>query len=162
MADAYARLIAAEVARDEADFKEFRARALSIISVAGGLVSLSTGLLAIAAGSRKDILPSGAGWLLSAALGAYVTACVLALRVNRPVLIDRPDESSLGELADAGWNDEDSDAEQSVAAVYVKYIASLRASNEHSATTLREAITAEATGVALTAVTAMLILWNIA
>lgn len=60
--------VASEVSRSEQDYQNVRGRSLSLVGVSGGLVALVSGLLAIAAGSTKPVLPLSSRWTLGVAL----------------------------------------------------------------------------------------------
>jgi hypothetical protein len=151
--------IAAEVTRAETDYKNVRDRALSIVGVAGGLVTLVSGFLAIAAGEKKDFLPSEGRSVLIAALVAYVVSAVLALLVNRPQGVAVADETYLETSAKDNWGERD--WEQKVAVVSATYLVSLRHANTQATKLLLGAILFEIGGIAMTAIMAMTIVGHL-
>jgi hypothetical protein len=60
-----------------------------VFAVAGGLVSLVTGFLAVAADSQMDIVPDAGTWVVGAAVLFFVAATILALIVNMPFNVGR-------------------------------------------------------------------------
>jgi hypothetical protein len=151
--------IAAEVARAEIDFQNFRARALNVVGVAGGLVTLVGGFLAIAAGGRKDFLPTSGRWSVLIAVLAYVLSTAAALIVNRPVDAEEAKPADLLRYAQEEWSDEGWD--QKVAEVSARYLASLRMLNRTAAKWLTAAIGLEIIGIAATALTALLVVQHL-
>ena len=152
-------MIASEVTRAEGDFAAFRTRALSIVGVSGGLVTLVSGFLALAAGSGKPFLERSDRWALYVALAGYVGAVVVALLMNLPGTVRLSKANELKPLVDDHWDDEGWD--QSVASFLLEYLVSLRAVNERSATLLTFAIGLEMVGIASTAVMAVLVVGDL-
>jgi hypothetical protein len=152
-------LIATDVARGEADFQNVRGRALSVVSVAGGLVTLVTGFLAVAAGSNKNFLPSSARWSVLAALLAYILSTISALIVNLPGRVTVASAENLRRLAEENWNDEDWDRQ--VAILLAEYLVSLRRSNAWSIRWVTAAIAFEITGIAATSAMALLVIQHL-
>ena len=106
MSNALGDLIAAEVARAESDYSGVRARALSIVALTGGLVTLFAGLLTIAASSKHDILQTDGRWVLLVTLAAYVLSAVAALVVNVPSNVESPKPADLMRFVEDNWDDE--------------------------------------------------------
>jgi len=152
-------LIAAEVTRAEADFQAFRTRALGIVSVAGGLVTLVAGFLSIAAGTNKDILPTEARCTVLLALLSYVAATVLALVINVPASVRFARPQNLESFARENWDNEGWD--QQAAIVLATYLTSLREANERAAKWLTGAIACEIGGIFFTAVMALLVIGSL-
>lgn len=92
--------VRAEVTRAEADLAAFRSGALNVVAIAGGLVALVTGFLSVAAGGATDILPTGARWLVSAAMLAFIGAAACALKLNLPADITAADDDALTDLVE--------------------------------------------------------------
>jgi hypothetical protein len=159
MASDLGELIKSEVLRAEADFQAFRTRAISVVAVAGGLVALVTGFLSVAAGSNKDILPSGGRWPLVLAVACFVLSTVCALVINLPKEVDQADPDALLKFVDEDWSDDGWD--QSVASMLVKYLKSLRQANASAANWLVGAISLEILGIASTAVMAVYIVGHL-
>jgi hypothetical protein len=158
VADAYADLIADEMKKDEADLDAFRSRALNVLSVAGGLVTLTSGLIALSVSADKNVL-EGWAWLpLILALVAYLAASVMALSANLPTDVDRPGSDDLEELASDGWSDDELAASQSVAQVRVVYLRSLRALSTKVSRRLQLALGAEVVAIAMTGVTGLVVI----
>jgi predicted lysophospholipase L1 biosynthesis ABC-type transport system permease subunit len=153
-------LIKAEVSRAESDFQAFRARAISVVAVAGGLVALVTGFLSVAAGSSKDILPSDGRWPLVLAVACFVLSTICALVINLPKAVDQADTEALRTFVDANWDDDGWD--QSVARLLVNYLSSLREANVKAARWLVGAVGLEILGIAFTAVMAIYIVGHLA
>jgi hypothetical protein len=149
-------LIAAEVTRAEADFQGGRTKALTIVGISGGLVTLTTGFLGVAAGGNKDFLKSGDRWALVFAFAAFVAAAILALVTNLPSAVTLAKARELKPLVTDHWDADGWD--QRVAELYVEYLISLRAVNSRTATLLTAAIGAEIAGIFFTAVMAFLAL----
>lgn len=159
MANDLGSFIAAEVTRAEVDYQGGRARALSIVGVAGGLVTLIGGFLAIAAGSQKDFLPKSDRWTVVVAVFAYVAATVAALIVNAPAKVTDAKPAALLGFAQNNWNDEGWD--QQVAILLAKYLSSLCETNSKAARWLIGAIACEIAGIAATAAMVLLIVQHL-
>lgn len=160
MANDLGDFIRTEVGRAEADFVSFRSKALSVVVLSGGIVALVTGFLSVAAGSAQDILPSGARWLVVAAMLAFVFSTACALIMNLPSDVTASDEGELGPLVEDHWADDSWDRQ--VALLQVDYLISLRAANASSARWLVAAISLEIAGIALTACMALVIVVQLA
>jgi hypothetical protein len=159
VANALGELITSEVTRAEADYQNVRSRALSIVAVAGGLVTLLSGLLTIAAGSKAHLLSLAGRWVLGCALIAYVLAAISALIVNVPSEVDAPTPEALGTLVESNWDDDGWD--KSVATVLTTYLGSLVNANKSKNRWLIAAIVCEIAGIAFTAVLAILIVQHL-
>lgn len=151
-------LIEEEVRRAESDLEGQRGRALGLINVAGALVTLVTGFGVLAARSEGDVVPAYGGWVLAAALVAYVSAAVFALLANRPLDVDAPDEDELQAHVLHEWDRTDWDRE--VADTLVNYLRSLRTANAAVARHLVVSLWLEIAGIAITAVLGLLIVAN--
>jgi magnesium-transporting ATPase (P-type) len=151
--------IAAEVSRAEVDFQTNRARSLSIVGVTGGIVGLVSGLLAIAAGSRRDILPKGGFVVLAVALLAFVAAAVFALCVNLPATVTAADMKAVKRFVESKWDADDWDKQ--VADLYVDYVASLRTVNSRSAKFINASIVCEIAGIVCISVMTFIIVWHL-
>jgi MFS family permease len=156
MANDLGTFIAGEVARAEGDLQGARARALSVVGVAGGLVTLTTGFLALAAGSDKDFFPSGDRWILVVAVVLFVLAAIVALTANIPRRVTLSNAEGLKPLVDKDWDDSGWDKE--VASLQVDYLISLRNLNHAMAWLLSAAIVFEIAGIATTAAMAVTVL----
>jgi hypothetical protein len=95
--------IASEVARAEQDYQNVRSRSLNLMTVSGGLVALVTGLLTVAAGTVKSVIPSNARWTVATAMGAFILSTVCALKINWPQNVESSEETKLNELIDNSW-----------------------------------------------------------
>jgi hypothetical protein len=151
--------VAAEVSRAEQDYQNVRSRALSLVGVSGGLVALVSGLLAIAAGSAKPVLPPNSRWTIGAALLAFVLSTICALCDQSAWGSYGERCPSLRDLVNKDWDDTGWDRQ--VASILVDYLESLRKDNEGNANWLIASIAFQILGIALTAVMAILILTNL-
>jgi hypothetical protein len=148
--------IAGEVTRAEGDLQGARARALSVVGVAGGLVTLTTGFLALAAGSNKDFFPAGDRWILVVAAVLFVLAAIVALVANIPRRVTLSNAEGLKPLVEKDWDDEGWDKQ--VASLQVDYLISLRSLNHRMAWLLSAAIVLEIAGIATIAAMAVSVL----
>jgi hypothetical protein len=152
--------ISTEVTRAETDYQNVRSRALSVIGLSGGLVALVSGSIAIAAGSNKvDFAPLPARIALLLALLSFIVASVLALLINRPGTVNALTADELKDYAENHWDDDGWD--QQTAVYLTSYLGSLRISNDSTASKLTTAIWFEIAGVALTGLTALLIMYHL-
>jgi hypothetical protein len=152
------QIVAAEVGRAEADYQAVRSRALNIVGLAGGLVTLVTGLLAIAVGSTKVervVLSGDARWTLGLALLGFVASTVCALVINLPGRVTAFDVPNLRMKVQDEWDASGQDQEG--AAVLVDYLDSLRVNNGLNARLLMAAILCQILGIVGMATTAILI-----
>jgi hypothetical protein len=148
--------IQSEVATAEQDLQNFRSRALSIITTSGGLVALVSGLLAIAIGSKEEVVSADARWTIGIALGSFVISTAFALIINLPQKASTGDANTFGALIQDHWND--SNWDQQIAQIRVAYLLSLRKINFHDAIWLAASIALQIFGIAFIAVSAFLIL----
>jgi len=148
--------VASEVARAELIFQNFRSRALSLITTSGGLVTLVSGLLAIAIGTGKSTVPVDARWTVSISLFSFVVSTIFALMINTPKRIKSSDEADLAKLVENDWND--SGWGQRVAELLVVYLTSLRKDNVRTSKLLTKSIALQISGIFFIAVSAFLIL----
>ena len=150
-------LIADEVARAEADLTAKRNRALSVLTASGALVTLLTGLLAVAVAQDSGLdLSAASKFIAAAGLTAFVAATIAVLLVLRPVPADAAHVDDLARLVKTNWGDATLDRD--VAMFLVDYLRSLRKANENLSTLLKAAIACEVLGVALTALLAVSLL----
>jgi hypothetical protein len=152
-------LIGAAVTRAETDFKSYRDRALSVVGLAGGLVTLTAGFLSIAAGSDKDFLPDNGRILVLLALLSYVSATVCALVVHLPSGATEVDPAVLKEFAEKNWGDEGWD--QQAAVFSASYLTSLDRAIRSMARLLTLAIACEIAGITFTALMAIVVVRNL-
>jgi len=97
--------VSAEVARAEQDYQSVRSRALNLIAVGGGLVTLVSGLLAIAAGGSKgDVVDTSTKFILGTGLAAFVVSIILALLINIPGWVTATDVADLREKVEKEVN----------------------------------------------------------
>jgi hypothetical protein len=148
--------IASEVARAEQDYQNVRTRALSLVGTSGGLVALVSGLLAIAVGSAKAVVPTDARWTIAVALSSFILSTISALVVNFPQTVTSSDQTKLGSLVECHWDDEGWN--KSVAEILVTYLGSLRKNNGRTANWLTSSVTFQILGISFIAVSAFLIL----
>jgi hypothetical protein len=151
--------IAAEVGRAEDDFQTNRARALSIVGATGGIVGLVSGLLAIAAGSHKDILPKGGFVVLAIALLAFVAAAIFALCVNLTATVTAADMKAVKGFVQSDWEADNWDVQ--IADLYVDYVESLRSANRRSANFINASIGCEIAGIVCISVMTFIIVWHL-
>jgi len=151
--------VSAEVARAEQDYQSVRSRALNLIAVGGGLVTLVSGLLAIAAGGSKgDVVDTSTKVILGIGLAAFVASIIVALLINIPGWVTATDVADLREKVEKEWGAEGAD--QQVAAVEVEYLDSLRQNNRRTAKQLIWSIGFQCVGIAGIALAAVLVLAN--
>ena len=151
--------VSAEVTRAEAAYEGVRTRSLNTVGVAGALVALIAALIGLAAGSHKDILSSGARWTAAVALAAFVLSAICALIINVPARVVASNAAQLRQFTSDHWDDEGWD--QSVATFLVEYLVSLREANAASSRWLIASIMLEVAGIALMAVTALVVMWGL-
>jgi hypothetical protein len=146
-------LIASDIASAEDDLARMRSSALNLVGVSGGLVTLTTGVVAVAGRAQTETLRSwGPRGVLIAGLLSYVAAGIVALRVNRPADLEMADATELERFARANWDDEGWD--QQVAIVRAKYLARLRSVNEEVAKGYAASIGLTIAGIAFTVIVA--------
>ena len=154
--NALGSFIASEVTRAEQIFQNFRSRALNLITTSGGLVTLVSGLLAIAIGTQNSVVPIAARWTISISLASFIISAICALLINKPAKISSSDEKYLKKYVENDW-----DAEgwgKSVAAQLVVYLASLRNNNVRTSKLLTTSIALQISGISFIAITAFLVL----
>jgi hypothetical protein len=153
-------LVKAEVDRAEADLQAFRGRALGVLAVSGGLLTLASGFFAIASGATHQVkITSHERWILAVAFGLYVLSAITALLINIPGNIDLPDSETLEKYVQDDWNDAGWD--QQATSVMVRYLSSLKSLNGRNAWNLIYAIAFEIGGILLTAVVAILVIGHV-
>lgn len=149
------QLIDAEVVREEKSFEGVRSRALSIVSVAGVLVTVLTGLLTIAATSKSAILSVPAHVSLAVALFAMVISTILALCINFAGKVSRVDIEKVKPLVEDDWDDLGWD--QRVAEWSLDHLKSLQTANRSSIRLLTLAIGFQVVGAMGLAATALFV-----
>ena len=122
------RLIADEVAAAESDNKGFRERGVTVIATAGALVAGLTGLLALAAGDRKQILPDDGTRWLGYSLALFVLSSLLGLALQAPSKMTAAGPDELTKFVGENWDDEGWD--KSIAVLQLTYLKDLRATNK--------------------------------
>lgn len=90
---------------------------------------------------------------------AFVVSTICALAINVPGRVTASEISSLRNLVNKDWDDVGWDKQ--VASLLVDYLESLRNNNERNAVWLIASIAFQIAGIALTAITAILILANL-
>lgn len=147
------KLIEEEVGRAEADMVSMRSRGQTVLTASGALVTLLTGLLAVAIGRNPSLqLTSESKLVAIFALSAFVAATLFVLLLYFPTSANAADEDNLARLAKDQWNQEGFD--QDVARFLVVYLRSLREVTTKLSRLLKLAIAFEVLGVGLTAVLA--------
>jgi hypothetical protein len=129
---------------------------LNLITTSGGLVTLVSGLLAIAIGTQNSVVPIAARWTISISLASFIISAICALLINKPAKISSSDEKYLKKYVENDW-----DAEgwgKSVAAQLVVYLASLRNDNVRTSKLLTTSIALQKSGISFIAITAFLVL----
>jgi hypothetical protein len=129
---------------------------LNLITTSGGLVTLVSGLLAIAIGTQNSVVPIAARWTISISLASFIISAICALLINKPAKISSSDEKYLKKYVENDW-----DAEgwgKSVAAQLVVYLASLRNDNVRTSKLLTTSIALQISGISFIAITAFLVL----
>jgi hypothetical protein len=152
-------LIASEVKRAEDDYQGVRSKALSVVTLAGGLVTLLSGLLTIAASSRTNLLRSDGRWVMGFAIGAFVGAGIIALWVNVPSTVESPKPEALKTLVENNWDDEGWD--QKTTKVMATYLISMSKANNSKAWWLIGAISFEIVGIGLTGALGILVVGHV-
>jgi hypothetical protein len=151
-----AKLIQEQLSSAETTLSSFQSRGLSVLGIAGALVTAAGGLFAIASGATHQVhLSSNERLLLALSFVAFVCSCVSSLIVNRPRNINDIDAAHLQELAisdyDAdGWG-------QQVTVLRSKMLVSMSDINRNKARWLSVAILLEIIGIALVACVAILV-----
>lgn len=148
--------VASEVDRAEQDYQNVRNRALNLVATSGGLVTLVSGLLAIAVGTDKSIVPLDSRWTIAVALGSFIASTVFALIINFPQSVTSSDQTKLGALVEGHWDDDG--WSKRVAEILVEYLKSLRVDNGRTANWLTASISSQIAGITFIAVSAFLIL----
>ena len=148
--------IASEVAGAVQDYQIVRTRSLSLLTTSGGLLTLVSGLLAIAVGTGKVVIPLDSRWTISVALGSFVASTICALIINIPQSVTSSDETKLGALVERHWNIKNWN--QKIAAINVTYLISLRRDNGRRTNWLTATIIFQILGIAFIAISAFLIL----
>ena len=148
--------VASEVDRAEQDYQNVRNRALSLLATSGGLVTLVSGLLAIAVGNDKSIVPLNSRWTIAVALSSFVVSAAFALIINFPQSVTSGDYTEMENLVKNHW--EDDGWNKRVAEILVKYLKSLRKDNGSTAKWLTASICFQIVGIAFIAISAFLIL----
>jgi NADH:ubiquinone oxidoreductase subunit K len=161
MADEYARVIQEEFADENAALSEFRQRAVGVVTTSGALVTLLTGLVAIAVGSSSHRPLSGVSDVfLILAIVAFLVAAGLALYVNVPKDVSRADIASLRELTEDKWDDSPFEASLDVANLRIDELESMRGVNKTHERVLAWAIGAEIVAVFLLGLVAFSLVTN--
>jgi len=159
VSESLGRLIDDEVARAESDMAAKRSRAQAVLTASGALVTLLTGLLAVAVSQEAGLRLTGPSkWLAFLALLAFVGATICVLLLYRPVAADAADVDDLARLSKDEWGQDGYDRD--VAMFLVEYLRSLRTANTTLSRWLMAAIGLEVLGVALTAALAVTLLWR--
>ena len=149
----YADLIKAELDEEQATVGDFRSRSLTIVTTSGSLVTLLSGLIAVAAGGSKTwTLPSGAHAPLAIALVFFVGAALLALWIHFPRDVQRATPEALEALLSA--DDSNDVAIEAIAGLRLTTLKSIRSLNRERAWFLLLAIAAEIVAIAATGLTA--------
>ncbi len=155
MTEKYSAYIASQVSDAASASQETTKRAITVVTTAGGLVTLLSALVGFATINRKDaFFPASARGVLGWALVFFVAAAVVALVTQLPLLIAVPEVESLEKLVTESWGDTEKDAGQQVAAAQVDQLKTDLRMNTIRSWLLIGAITAEVVAVALTGVTA--------
>ena len=154
--NALGSFVGSEVTRAEQIFQNFRSRALNLITTSGGLVTLVSGLLAIAIGTETSVVPVSARWTIGISLASFIASTIYALFINKPVKIQFSNEDELAKLVANDWDDEGWG--QSVASHLVVYLTSLRKDNVRTSRLLTVSIALQISGITFIAISAFLIL----
>jgi NADH:ubiquinone oxidoreductase subunit K len=148
MAQEYASLIKDVLVDETAVLSEFRQRALSVVTTSGALVTLLTGLIAIAVGSNSDREIEGSSVLfLVLAIAGFLVAAGLALWVNVPKDTKRARVDELRKLTSEKWRDSSTRATLDVTNLNIDVLESIRSVNDRHAKFLAFAIGSELAGV---------------
>lgn len=156
MTHPYGALIADELAGAQADVVGFRTRAIGLLGASSAVITLLTAVVTYAGSKRDDDggISDTAIVLIAAALSCFVAAAVLALVINRPVVVGRPDDATLALSAtDTYWDaDDDNVRQRYVAAINAEYLSNLRQSAERLGGLLSWAIRAQIAGLTLASI----------
>lgn len=144
--------ILSEVASAEKDFANFRDRTISTISVSGGLVTVLVGLLALAAGDRKEFLPADGKPWLAWSMGFLIFSAILGIVAQFPVEFPAASVSALEGFVEKNWDEDGWD--RSIARQQIDYLKELRRANKEAAQNFRAALTSQLIAIILLAVLA--------
>ncbi|OZF41813.1 hypothetical protein CH293_27420 [Rhodococcus sp. 14-2470-1b] len=144
----------------EAEYKrrdDLNARSASVITSAGGLVTLTVAVLAVFLG--KDYLLSGGerGWMIFAFI-LFLVCAILGVFAGLSWKYKVADGASLNEMTDTHWCDSEDDARKAVAKTNTKSVVSLRDGNNWKSRFLLAATISQVLAIAGLAISALLAL----
>lgn len=151
--DVYGQILADLLISENTRKASIEQRGITVITTAGGLVSLLLALSALLLGSNSTaILAAGSRWLLIAAIVAFIVAAGFGLAANTPheysaLSIDDLDRM----IADYSWSADKEEAALLIAQRRVKELKISRILNNKKAKYVQRAIVAQVVGVGLVA-----------
>ena len=147
---AYADFIAAELGRELDRRDNMTAQAMSLVTTAGGLLTLSIGVLAVLRG--KNFVPTrGAQLVFLGALVLYLAAGVLALMASISRRYKVASGDTLTAMLNSHWTDTEQSARFVTAFINIRSVGSLRTGNNTKALLLLVAAVAQIAAVVVLA-----------
>jgi hypothetical protein len=156
MSNELGAFVDAEVKRAEADYQGARTRAISIVGLTSGLVTIITALLGVAEVQKLQALHGSPLWAMFAALIFFVLSTLCALLIHYPQSVTVAEVQDLREKVQQDW--EKPAWDHRVAELQVDYLESLRSDNKRTGNLLFAAITGQLLGVVALSITAFLII----
>ncbi len=145
MSNALGAHIALEVARADGDMQTLRSRAQALLTLAGGLVTALSAVLALVASSASLTLNELAKATAGVALSLFFIAAVAVAIMFRPRDVKLPTVETLREAVDQSWDNPR--VEETVALSDLTHLQGLRAVNSHLANLLAAAVVAQVLGL---------------
>lgn len=157
---AYAELIGEQLEQERARKASIEARALSVITTSGGLVTLLFALGGLISGVEGYTLPELGRWLLLASLAAFVLAAIAAIVANFPLRYREVSIGGLRRLTGAEWWTKPiAPGSRRAAEARVTLLGRARTTNAFKVRTLIAAMAIEVVAVVLIAAAVAVILW---
>lgn len=148
--------IATEVARAESDMQTLRSRGQSVLTVAGGLVTVLAAILTLAASNDEVALNGLAKASAGMALVLFFVAAVAVAVMFRPLSVQAPTVDSLRDSLDKHWDNPRMN--ETVAINDLNHLRGLRTANGHLANMLSLAVVAQVLGLFCVAALALVLL----
>lgn len=157
--DSYGPLIETQLNYERAIKGSFEQRALGVVTTSGVLVSLLFGLAAIVTQAEGFKAPPAARVLLVIALGLFLVAAGLSIRVNMPRGYKEADVAKLRRLTEAEfWEARSEIGARRAAELRVNVLASTRLANGRKAKTLFWAMVLEVAAIAVVGAAVVVVL----
>lgn len=144
----------------EAEYKrrdDLNARSGSVITSAGGLVTLTVAVLAVFLGKEYLLDGGERGWMIFAFI-LFLVSAILGVVAGLSWKYKVADGNSLKEMTDSHWGDSEVDARKAVADTNIEAIGSLRKGNNWKARFLLAASISQVLAIAGLAISALLAL----